>query len=79
MSWKSTTAITADVVFGVTAIPCTSTKVTLKLTVVPPLSLALAVPIPVSFLIFTSIFKFKLLIFVKEPPVDVAVVLYLTL
>ena len=78
-SWKSTTAITAEVVFGVTAIPCTSTKVTLKLTVVPPLSLALAVPIPVSFLIFTSIFKFKLVIFVNEPATDVADVLYLTL
>ena len=78
-SWKSTTAITADVVFGVTAIPCTSTKVTLKLTVVPPLSLAFAVPVPVSFLIFTSIFKFKLLIYVKEPATDIALVLYLTL
>ena len=39
----------------------TSTNATLKLTVVPPLSLALAVPTPVSFLIFASSFRFKFL------------------
>ena len=78
-SWKSTTAITADVVFGVTAIPCTSTKDTLKLTVVPPLSLALAVPVPVSFLIFTSTVRFKLVIYIREPVTDLALVLYMTL
>ena len=78
-SWKSTTAKTAEVVFGVTAIPCTSTNDTLKFTVVPPLSLAFAVPTPVSFLIFVSILRFKLVIFLSEPADDTALVVYFTL
>ena len=36
----------------------------------PPLSVAVAVPVPVSFLIFASILKFKFFIFINDPAGD---------